>query len=209
MSRRSRGKVTAGASDCERHRSGALGQPMNTLSAAAFIAGGALIARRGGPRDRVLGGAVAATGLGTAAYHGPGGRFAVWAHDATLLTVLVFVALENLAALEVGSPQRARWRVPLALLPALISRRGPGGPATAACATAAALTELRCRQSGRHPPSAARALADGSLAVGLAAYLAGRTGSRLCRPDSLLQAHALWHVCSAVAVAAWARSRQG
>lgn len=202
-------KVTAGASDCERRRAGVLGQPANAVSAAALIASGAWIARRGGARDRMLSGAVAATGLGSAAYHGPGGRFAVWAHDGALLMVLMLAVLENLAALEVGSLQRARRRVTLALLTPLLSRPRHGGTATVACATAAALTELRCRRLGRRPPSAARTLADGALAAGLAAYAAGRTGSRLCRPDSLLQGHALWHVCSAVAVAAWARSRKG
>ena len=37
----------------------------------------------------------------------------------------------------------------------------------------------------------------------LAAYAAGRTGSPLCRPDSLWQYHGAWHVLSAVA-AGWA-----
>lgn len=37
-------------------------------------------------------------------------------------------------------------------------------------------------------------------AVGLAAYIAGRTGSSWCRPDSLWQFHAVWHLCSAAAL---------
>lgn len=41
----------------------------------------------------------------------------------------------------------------------------------------------------------------GALAVaGLGAYVAGRTGSGLCRPDSLWQFHAAWHVLSAAAL---------
>ena len=35
------------------------------------------------------------------------------------------------------------------------------------------------------------------------AYAAGRTGSRLCRPDSPLQAHGLWHVLAAASFTAW------
>jgi hypothetical protein len=45
--------------------------------------------------------------------------------------------------------------------------------------------------------------AAGVFALGLAAYAAGRTGSPLCRPDSLWQYHGAWHVLSAAA-AAWA-----
>jgi hypothetical protein len=54
---------------------------------------------------------------------------------------------------------------------------------------------------------AARVLMLAALAAGSAAYLAGRTGGPLCRPDSLLQPHALWHLLTAVAMAAWATDR--
>jgi len=37
----------------------------------------------------------------------------------------------------------------------------------------------------------------------VAAYAAGRTGSRVCRPDSPWQAHGLWHVLAAAAFTAW------
>jgi hypothetical protein len=47
------------------------------------------------------------------------------------------------------------------------------------------------------------AAAAGFFALGLAAYAAGRSGSPLCRPDSLWQYHGAWHVLSAAA-AAWA-----
>lgn len=48
--------------------------------------------------------------------------------------------------------------------------------------------------------------AAGVFALGLAAYAAGRTGSPLCRPESLWQYHGAWHVLSAAAagLAAWA-----
>jgi peptidoglycan/LPS O-acetylase OafA/YrhL len=41
------------------------------------------------------------------------------------------------------------------------------------------------------------------LTLGLVAYAAGRSGSPLCRPDSLWQYHGAWHVLTALA-AAWA-----
>lgn len=45
--------------------------------------------------------------------------------------------------------------------------------------------------------------AVGVFALALAAYTAGRSGSPLCRPDSLWQYHGAWHVLSAAA-AGWA-----
>jgi hypothetical protein len=54
------------------------------------------------------------------------------------------------------------------------------------------------------------AIPAGVFALGLAAYVAGRSGSPLCRPDSLWQYHGAWHVLSAVAAgwAAWAMAQR-
>jgi hypothetical protein len=46
----------------------------------------------------------------------------------------------------------------------------------------------------------------GVFVVALAAYAAGRTGSPLCRPDSLFQYHAAWHVLTAAAAGMAARA---
>ncbi|KUH75145.1 hypothetical protein AU184_08140 [Mycolicibacterium novocastrense] len=66
------------------------------------------------------------------------------------------------------------------------------------CAIGAART-ARARRS-------AWVAAAAVFALGLAAYAAGRTGSPLCRPDSLWQYHGVWHVLSGAAagLAAWA-----
>jgi len=45
-----------------------------------------------------------------------------------------------------------------------------------------------------------------SMALAGVAYVAGSTSSRCCRPRSLLQPHALWHVGTAVAMATWAHA---
>jgi hypothetical protein len=58
-------------------------------------------------------------------------------------------------------------------------------------------------RSGRTQRRSAWATAAGVFALGLAAYAAGRSGSPLCRPDSLWQYHGAWHVLSGAA-AAWA-----
>ncbi|MEI2696836.1 MAG: hypothetical protein V9E94_00340 [Microthrixaceae bacterium] len=40
-------------------------------------------------------------------------------------------------------------------------------------------------------------------ALGLVAYTAGRTGSPLCRPESVLQPHGLWHLATAAVIGLW------
>ncbi len=55
--------------------------------------------------------------------------------------------------------------------------------------------------------------AAGILAIAVIAYAAGRSGSTLCRPDSLWQYHGAWHVLSAAAAGcaalAMGRRREG
>ena len=46
-------------------------------------------------------------------------------------------------------------------------------------------------------------------AAGLVCYAAGRTGSRICRPESVLQFHGIWHGLSAVALGAAVRIVSG
>jgi hypothetical protein len=63
----------------------------------------------------------------------------------------------------------------------------------------AALVVAWRRRSFPRPP----ALALVALAAGAAINVLSRTGAPLCRPDSLAQGHALWHVLTAVGAAAW------
>jgi predicted membrane channel-forming protein YqfA (hemolysin III family) len=55
--------------------------------------------------------------------------------------------------------------------------------------------------------------AAGIFALALLSYVAGRSGSPWCRPDSLWQFHGVWHVLTAVAAgcvaAAMGRRREG
>lgn len=140
-------------SDCERIRPGLIAQPVNTLSSLAYVVAGVVIARRarrdGGAVEGLrlaLAAAAVATGLGSVAYHGPGGRWGKLAHDGGLAMLGV-----TQAARRVGHPR---------------PRAG-----------AAALT-----------------------VVASAVHAASRTGRPLCRPDSWLQGHALWHCVSALAL---------
>ena len=62
------------------------------------------------------------------------------------------------------------------------------------------------------PLSQAQKLKLFTTRLGLAAYAAGRSGSPLCRPDSLRQYHGAWHVLSAAAAGwppgPWRRARR-
>lgn len=84
------------ASDCETVRPGCIGQPANTLSSLAFIVAAAPITRaaqrRRRPAWRAVAAAAALEGLGSVAYHGPGGRAAKTLHDAGLVALVAAVA---------------------------------------------------------------------------------------------------------------------
>ena len=147
----SRPSAHVAASDCERIRPTLIAQPVNSVSSLAYCASGAWILSRG-PRSlrrSSLAVVAIAAGLGSVAYHGPGGRAGRLFHDVTA------------AALGGG--------IALAL--------------------------------ARPPASAVRRNATvGCLAAAVAVHAASRTDRALCRPDSLWQGHALWHVLGAAVV---------
>jgi hypothetical protein len=142
--------LALGGSDCEALGDGVLGQPVNTVSSLAYLAAGAYVLHRGGPRGPAW--ALALVGVGSVLYHGPMPPGAELVHDASLVAV-------PLAALGVA------WR----------------------------------RRSFPRPPAAAVV----ALAVGAAVNVLSRTGAPLCRPDSLAQGHAVWHVLTAVGAGLW------
>jgi hypothetical protein len=181
--------VALGAGDCERLHDGLIAQPVNTASALAYVAVGAwLIGRRqpegsgepqgGAPVNRegsgepqggapvrrvVFGLAVAAAGVGSVDYHGPGSPAARLLHDGGLYAVVGLVAWH-----EVTRRVRAS---------------GAGWTSRRRAAYRAALA---------------------ATAAGAACWWLGRTASPWCDPDSLLQAHAAWHLLGAAALACWA-----
>jgi hypothetical protein len=107
------------AGDCERLHDGLIAQPVNTASALAYVAVGAWLVGRGlwsgapgrpgpGPERRpvvVFGLVVAAAGVGSVDFHGPGSPAARLLHDGGLYAVVGFVAWHEL----VRRGGRAGW----------------------------------------------------------------------------------------------------
>ena len=114
-----------GAGDCERLHDGLIAQPVNTASALAYVAVGAWAATRalgpGVPPDRrqlAFGLAVAAAGIGSVDFHGPGSSAAHWLHDGGLYLVVGMVAWHEVARrarrLRLPPGRRAAYRLALA-----------------------------------------------------------------------------------------------
>jgi hypothetical protein len=189
------------ASDCEHCRSGAITQPANTASSLAYVAAGADLLRRPDP-DRPFAWAVIAVGLGSVAYHGPGGVAGKWAHDASLIAMLGLLALTDVTKAE-GRP------MPDAAVAGVVGAAAAfAHPRTTDYAQGAVGALAVAAEARRHVTQASLREAAVSIPLltgGLVLHILGRTGERWCRPDSLLQPHAAWHTLSAAAL--WSRRR--
>ena len=180
--------MALGAGDCERLHDGLIAQPVNTVSALAYVAVGAWLVGRGlrsgaagrpspgRPATVAFGVAVAAAGLGSVDYHGPGSPAARFLHDGGLYAVVGLVAWHEVAR-RVGRARLGRAELPWAELP-------------------------WARWAPRRRTAYLAAL--GAAGAGLACWWAGRTASPWCDPDSLLQGHAAWHLLGAAALTCWA-----
>jgi hypothetical protein len=98
-----------GAGDCEARRAGPLGQPTNTVTSGAYLVAAGWLAARArhvAPAHRwrpLVAAAVSATaGLGSIAYHGPGGRVAHVLHDGSLLVQLGWLVVGSRTPLPDG-----------------------------------------------------------------------------------------------------------
>ena len=199
-----------GESDCEEIRTGFIAQPVNAVSSLAYVAGGGWVAaggvRDGRPAAVAFGGLLGAVGAGSVLYHGPCPPGAQQAHDASLAAALGLVVLHNTAAIS-GRHHLVRGATQVAAAIAAAVPVLPNGRFTnqvaAVLGIAAVATEAISVR--RHHPRGPAAAAAGTLALGALVNVLSRTGGPLCRPQSLIQGHAVWHVLSAVSLAAWAR----
>ena len=189
------------ASDCEHCRDGAVSQPANAVSSLAYVVAGADLLRRPHP-DRPFAWAVIAVGLGSVAYHGPGGVAGRWAHDASLIAMLGLLVLTDATVADGRAmPDAAIAGVVGAAAVAAHPRtseyaQGAVGAMAVAAEARRHLTQATIREAAVSLPL---------LTAGLGLQILGRTGERWCRPDSLLQPHAAWHALTAAAL--WSRRR--
>ena len=97
-------------SDCERVREGLVGQPVNTASSLAFVAAALPIARRAralrSPAWTAVASASALAGIGSVAYHGPGGRRSKAVHDVGIIALVATLTIARLTE----RPRRLRPR---------------------------------------------------------------------------------------------------
>lgn len=179
--------------DCEAVVHALLGQPVNSLTTLAFVAGGTLILVRSDLRW--VGIATIATGVGSFLFHGPMPPYSQWVHDLTLAWLLLVVAAHGRSW--------ERWAhipglVVVAVLVVIPGAADPLGVALAALAIVLLMLSDRTMST------------LGPLALLITVAIIGRLGSTegpLCDPDSLWQPHGLWHVGAAVAVTWWALAR--
>ena len=199
-----------GESDCEQIRTGLIAQPVNALSSLAYVAGGGWVAARGvragRPAAVAFGALLGAVGVGSVLYHGPCPPGAQQVHDSSLAAALGFVVLHNTAAVT-GLQRAVPGVVQLgatvgAAVPVLPTGRFTNHVVVVLGLAAVATEAVSVRGHRAAGPSAAAAV---GLALGVIINGLSRTGGPLCRPGSLVQGHAAWHMLSAASLAAWAR----
>lgn len=200
-------RLRTGTGDCERCRSHVFAQPANTASSLGLVVAGAELLRnrqRDVPIEVGIAWSAIAAGLGSVAFHGPGGRLSQVAHDGGLIALLASVATADLAAVAGWRPGAA-VSATIAVSGLVVAATRWSGPAQIVVGTVAVCGEIdRVKRAPRPPQPADRALGPVALS-GAAAHVLGRTGGPLCRPDSVVQPHAYWHLATATAV--WLRGR--
>src|SRR4249919_1984924 len=181
------------AAVCEQYRVGFLGEPASAVSSLAFVAAavGILVSHRhSGARcdtqvhDRqtvVFAALVAGTGVGSFIQHGPHPAWQAYAHDLPLAAVLMFVATDAVSDLTERELSPAWWLVPVV-------------------AMATAAIGLSLVRAGRRPALRRTLIAALVTAAAGAAIGALTDRTPLCRADSLVHGHAVWHVLAAAAL---------
>ncbi len=205
--------------DCERLVDGLLVQPVNALSSLMFVVVGITVAgigwfgnRKRAPVGLVFGLVLILVGVGSFAFHGPAGALAGWAHDASITALLLLVI-----AVEIGDRLGLNGRMELTVWTVVafalvgIEAAWPqiADPLNAPLALIAVVSVVGSRWgTGSVQPGRSKGVVVGMaiLATGALLMVLGRTGWPLCDPDSLLQAHSVWHVLAAAGTGVYAVS---
>jgi hypothetical protein len=207
-----------GDSDCEALDPGWLAQPVNTLTSLAYVAAGLVIVARGlrfEPGRRLIqvvyGATLVFVGVGSVAYHGPQPAWARFAHDLSIVAILLLILAIDVQALA-GMPRPLALALYAALVllasGILVAAPDSGVPVMAVAGLAAAGAEVPTFRRGLHGPPRPllrRYTILGLLALaGVVVNAVGRTGGALCDADSVIQLHGLWHVLTATVFTMWA-----
>lgn len=190
------------ASDCERVRPGLVTQPVNTATSLAYVVAGVALAARGRrrPRPALVGpvaGALVLNGVGSVAYHGPGGRWGKWLHDTGLVAMSATLAVAALARVRDWEDRRVH------VADAALVAAGAGALAVRPGVELAFVAPLGIVAVGHElvrpsPSGRGRRLVGGALlTVGAVVQARSRTGGPWCRPDGPFHGHGLWHLLSA------------
>jgi hypothetical protein len=183
------------AVDCEAIGAGFLSQPVNAITSLAFVVAAVVVWSQTG--DRWVSAGLAAVGFGSFLFHGPLAPGGVWIHDVTLAWLILMLGLRTRDIHPIGAAIGLAAIGPTFLIEPAIAE-----PFTAALLIATvyfALLSDRTRNT---------LMPLGLLALSAAIGRIGATGSPLCVPGSVLQAHSLWHIGAAVAVAWWVNTRE-
>lgn len=203
------------ASDCEAITQHLIAQPANTVSSLAYVVAGGLLltrSRRVLPsarlRARAVAAALVAVGVGSVAFHGPGGPVAHWLHDLSIVAVALAALTPATGTADRGPVRRRAVTLLVAgtaagILLALVPSAG-NALAVPGLAAAIAMTARRRTGPTLHALGGLVLLAGGAALGALS-----RTGEPLCHPAALLQGHAAWHVLSAAGLALLACALDG
>jgi hypothetical protein len=199
------------AAVCERFGDGFFGQPANAVTSLAFVVAGAGIlaeGRRSGARRDTLvrerqtvifALLVSGIGVGSVIQHGPHPDWQAYAHDLPIAAVLAFVATDVVSDLTGRELSPAWWLVPVVAMVPVVASGATASTAVQAVMAGAAvgLTMVRVRLR----PSLRRPLVLSMLTLAAGAVIGTLTDRTwLCRPDSVLQGHAMWHLLAAAAL---------
>ena len=206
--------VAAGDCSCEAIGSGLVAQPVTTVSSAAFlvVAAAVLAARPTAQCNRMTTepvyrrlfvAVVVALTLGSAAFHG---SLTEWGGWLDLTAVHLFVSFVLWYDLAVLGERSTRWFLTgyaltnVALGAAMWAvDNGYAKYTTGALILAALAVEVGlARRVERRRGWLVTGIA--TYALGSALWVLWRQDGPWCRPDSLLQGHALWHALAAVTV---------
>ncbi|CAN5867007.1 hypothetical protein BH23ACT5_BH23ACT5_04890 [soil metagenome] len=183
--------MTGAIADCERVLDSFWGQPVNTVTTLAFVVAGLIVAVRS---DRGwVATALIATGFGSFVFHGPMPAWGDWAHDVSLVWLLVVAGFSGTQF------ERPTGWPALIVLAIVIGTTPWAADPLGVLAAGYAIFAILWRSRSRRVVGAV-----GLLAVGAVVGRLSATGGPWCNPDTLLQGHAFWHLASATAVTLWA-----